>query len=667
MSDPSAYPTLPPEQQAIRAKCFHPTGTFVESKEEETNQSIPERFEKIVRLYPDRLAVKAGHRALTYEKLNGAANRVARVILEKRGRGSEPVALLFEHDIDVITAILGVLKAGKFYVALDPSYPLERLINTAHDSQAGLIVTNKRNVGVARRLTNDSVALLNSDEIDGAYSPDNLGLSVSSDDLAMITYTSGSTGEPKGAVREHGRFLRRLLAMTDDIALRNEERSSLLHPVSLGAGNDDVFRSLLSGGSLFLFDLRTLGVHRLAKWLEDEEITACHLSHAVFRQLVDSLSVGKEKLTKLRLIRLSGAPVNRMDFDLYRKAFLPRTSLMITLGTTEIGRICAAVVDHMFSFPKLGTPAGYPCPGIEVFLLDDRGQAVAPNQVGEIAVKGRHLHSGYWRRPELNDAKFLPGPSGGDERIYLTGDLGTMLPDNFLIHLGRKDSMVKIRGYRVEVGETERALLSHPQVINAAVAAWDRELGEKYLTAYVVPRQVSPPTIVSLHEYLGEKLPEYMIPSKFIFLETLPVAASGKIDRLALPDPGTSRPELDIPFVAPRTPVETELAQIWAKVLSVEQVGIHDRFFDLGGHSLNATQVVSQVIKRFQTEVPLQSLFESPTVAEMAAVITEHQSRKIAKSELERILVELESISEEKASQILADATATNSTRQPDE
>src|ERR1700746_537507 len=167
-----------------------------------------------------------------------------------------------------------------------------------------------------------------------------------------------------------------------------------------------MFLSLLNGATLFLFDAKTLGVHRLARWLEDEAITACHLPHAVFRELVDSLS-GEQKFPRLRLIRLSGAPVGRTDFDLYKRTFLPQTSLMVSFGTTEIGRICAAVLDQTFSFPKQGTPAGYPRPSIEVLLLDDRGCEVAPNQVGEIAVRGQHLHSGYWRRPELNDAKFL--------------------------------------------------------------------------------------------------------------------------------------------------------------------------------------------------------------------------------------------------------------------
>jgi len=236
-----------------------------------------------------------------------------------------------------------------------------------------------------------------------------------------------------------------------------------------------------------------------------------------------------------------------------------------------------------------------------------------------------------------------------------------------LEQLGRKDFQVKIRGLRVETAEVEGALRTMGAIREAVVTAQEEKPGEKRLVAYIVAAGNAALSVSEVRRFVEQKLPPLMVPSRFVVLDALPLTPTGKVNRRALPNLGTSRPELDIPFVAPRTPVETELAQIWAKVLSVEQVGIHDRFFDLGGHSLNATQVVSQVTKQFQIEVPLQSLFESPTVAEMAAVITEHQSRKIAKPELERILVELESISEEKASQILAGAAVTNSTKESDE
>ena len=650
MGDPSSRMQ---EQEAIRAKCFHPTGTFVEFKKEEIEQSIPERFEKMVRQYTERLAVKMGDRALRYDQLNQAANRIARLILEKRGPGSEPIAVLFEHGIDGIAAIFGVLKAGKFYVALDPSFPERRINYILDDSEAPLIVTNHRNLALARKLTNDQRLALSIDDIDQTVSSDNLGLFVYPENPCAIIYTSGSTGEPKGVLETHRYRLYETMIRTNEALVCPDDRLSLLHSVTFASALVNLTQALLNGASLFPFDIKSKGVDSLSKWLRAEQITILHMPPILFRQFAQSLS-GEDKFPNLRVVHLSGAPITARDFDLYRRTFSPDAVFAFHMGATETALICSAVTDHTFSFPKDGVPVGYPAKGKQILLLNDKGEEVGSGEVGEIAVKSVWLAAGYWRNPQLTKAKFLPDPSGCDERTYLTGDLGRMLPDGFLIHLGRKDFMVKIRGYRVDISEIERALLGHDQVKEAGVVAWDHEPGETCLVAYVVPRGSPPPTIHRLNEFLRTKLPDYMIPSSFMFLESFPLT-NGKLDRSALPKPGKSRPELGAPVVPPRTPVEEQLAEIWAEVLSLDQVGIHDNFFDLGGHSLAATRVVSQVIKRFQLEIPLQSLFQSPTVAEIAAVITEHQRKKLGEDDLHRILTELESLSDEEAQRLLSE------------
>jgi len=299
-------------------------------------------------------------------------------------------------------------------------------------------------------------------------------------------------------------------------------------------------------------------------------------------------------------------------------------------------------------------PVGYAVEDKEVILLDEGGCEVGVGQVGEIAVKSRYLAAGYWREPELTKARFLLDPNGGDQRIYLTGDLGRMEPDGCLFHLGRRDFQVKIRGYRVEVSEVEMALLEHAAVKEVAVASREVQSGDRRLVAYFVPTGQPAAGVRELRNFLKDRLPDYMIPSAFVMLRTLPLTPNGKVDRLALPEPEKSRPELGTPFVAPSTPVEEELSRIWAEVLSLDQVGIRDNFFDLGGHSLAAARVVSQVIKQFQLELPLQSLFQSPTVAEMAMIITENQAKKVGQEEMARMLAELEPLSDEQAEQLLA-------------
>jgi amino acid adenylation domain-containing protein len=648
MSHPKMpFVNLPPEQEAIRAKCFHPTGTFVEFKKEEVEQSIPERFEKIVRKYPDRLAVKMGDRSLTYDAFNQAANRIARAILAKRGPGSEPIALLFEHGVDVILAIFGVLKAGKFYVAIDSTFPPERISYILEDSGAGLIATNSCTAELAQRLTNEARGLLNIDAIDDSGSSENLCLSISANDLRTIRYTSGSTGEPKGVIYRHKSLL---YDLRECYPVRVDDRLSLIHSVSFGSATTHLFQSLLNGASLFPFDIKSQGIHHFARRLSRERITMLHVPPAVFRQLAEFSSV-QDKLPNLRLIRLSGAPITKLDFDLYKNSFCSTTLLEIRMGSTEARGIGRAVVDQTFAFPEEGTPAGHPYPGNKILLLDENGQEVGPGEMGEIAVKGRNLSEGYWRRPEHNGAKFSRDPKTAEGRIYLTGDLGRMLPDGFLIHLGRKDFMVKIRGYRVEVGEVERALHAHPQVKEAGVVAEERPPRERYLAAYVVPASSPGPTVDELRRFLKGTLPDYMIPSAFVFLDALPLT-NGKLDRRALPKPDERRPELRQSYAPPQNESERILAEIWAEILSLDQVGIHDNFFDLGGHSLAATRVVSQVIKKFQLELPLQSLFQSPTVAEMATVINEYREKRLTEEELERILTELELMSEEEAKKL---------------
>ena len=540
MSDSIRHSTnLPPEQRAIRAKCLHPLGTFVEFPIEDIETSIPARFEKMAGLHSDRLAVKSLDRSWSYCELNHAANRIARAILASCGGSGAPVALLFEHAIEVIAGLLGVLKAGKISVALDPTFPPERNSFVLRDTEATLIVTNGRNVDYANSLFPSGSALLNIDGIDAAVSGDNLVLPQADAGVAILNYTSGSTGEAKGVIETHRSVLQSVKLHADEMRTGVDDRLTLLHSVSFASAYVNLFQALLNGASLAIFDIKAEGIHRFARWLIEEEITIYHSSPALFRELGESLS-GEERVSNLRLIHLSGAPITQRDFEIYKRNFWPGAVLEIGMGSTETRAICSAFVDGNFSFPKEGSPIGYPRPGKKVLLLDEKGCEIGLGETGEIAVKGRNLNTGYWRRPQLTESKFLTDPNG--EPIYLTGDLGCMLPDGFLLHLGRKDSQVKIRGYRVEVAEIEKVLLEDGKIKNAAVVAWDRESGDKFLVAYIVARGPARPAISDLYDLLQSKLPHFMVPAGFVFVDDLPLT-NGKLDRRALPLPERTRPE----------------------------------------------------------------------------------------------------------------------------
>ena len=641
---------LPPEQQAIRTKCIHLTGTFVEFKKEDVEQSIPARFEKIVAQYPHHVAVKMGDRALTYDQLNRAANRIAHAILEKDGQNSEPIALLFEHGIDVIVAIFAVLKASKFYLGIDLSFPQHRIAQMLENSGAGLIVTNGRNLELARSIAKDSRSLLNADEISNSTSSENPGLTIATEKFACLLYTSGSTGNPKGIVCPHRNIVFNAVIHGHVNHIRVADRLTLLHSVSFGSSHINLFQSLLNGASLYPFDIKSEGTLRLPAWLNEEQITVFHSPPVVFRQLAETLS-GHEKISTLRLINLSGAPVSKLDIDLYRGHFLPKAVLEISMGSTETHTFSSFVVNQDFKFPDRGVPVGYPRPGREVLIVDENGNTLEPGQVGEIAVRSRYLNLPFAHDPNTTIDNFNFDPKAGGERIYLTGDLGRMMPDGFLIHVGRKDFVSKVRGYRVSLVEIEEALLDHSGVMEAAVVAWDNDAGEKQLAAYVVPRNDSILTVREIANFLRAKLPTYMIPSTFMFLKNLP-QTNGKVDRRALPRPRRMRPRLGNAYAAPRNESEQQLVGLWQDVLDIRPIGIHDNFFDLGGHSLAASRIISRVIRLFQLELPLKALFESPTVAEMAAVIDEHQKNRLTEEELERILTELETMSEEEAKKL---------------
>jgi amino acid adenylation domain-containing protein len=656
---------LPLEQQVIRAKCFHPTGTFVEFKKEEIEQSLPERFEKIVCQYPERVAVSVRDRALTYDALNKAANRVAEIILTQHGACAEPVGLLLDRGAAAIVAILGVLKAGKFYVPLDPSYPSERIRYMLEDSQARLILADRRNFRLGTELAQSRCQLFEVDEFESNLTSEEPGLSLSPDGLACIIYTSGSTGKPKGVIHSHRYVLHMIMDFTNDVHICAADRLSLLSSLSFSASVKDIFGALLNGAALLPFDLRKEGFNYLAAWLISNDITICHSVPSVFRNFISALT-GEEEFLKLRVIRLGGEPVHQKDLDFYKRHFFRDSIFLNGMGATETGTICRYFVEKNSRMTEDFVPAGYRVQDTDILLLDDDGKEVELGKLGEIAVRSSYLSPGYWREPGLTQAAFLPCPEGGSKRIYRTGDIGYVLPDGCLVHLGRKDSQVKIRGHRIEVAEIEKALRSFDTINEAVVAAREGKAGAS-LTAFLVSDKQPRPTVSELRHDLAEKLPDYMIPSKFVFLGALPLTPNGKVDRRALPDPGKFRPELDTAYAAPRTSVEVEVEGIWREVLSLDRIGVDDNFFDLGGHSLAATRVVSQVIKKFQIEIPLQSLFQSPTIAEMAAVIASHQGKKLGAEELGRIVTELESLSEGEAKRLLADKSVRSPARNGDE
>lgn len=651
----------PRPMPAIRVSPGRPS---VNLGEDEMEQSIADCFERTARLYSDRLAIKTKDRSLTYDELNRAANRLARVILAECREGDEPIALVLDHDVPIVVAILAVLKAGKTYVPLDHTQPEARVGYFLEDSQANIILTDRKTLCLAQKLAQRGHYVINVEEIDATLSDDNLGVAISPDRFACILYTSGSSGQPKGVIQNHRNVIHNAMLYADGCQIQQQDRVTLFAALGTGQGTPTAFSALFSGATLLPYNIREHGVTGLSSWLNREEVSVYISAPTLFRQFVGTLT-GQERFPRLRLIRLGAEQIQKSDVELYKKHFAPSCTFAAFLSATETGNLCQYFIDKESEIAGEVVPAGYAVDGVEIALLDDTGAELGFNEVGEIVVKSRYLSPGYWQNSELTDRTFLPDPNGSDKRIYRTGDLGRMLPDGCLEHLGRRDFQVKIRGHRVEIAEIETALMALDLVKEAVVMAREDQSEDrspelesaKRLVAYIVPAEKRSLTVSTLRQILTEKLPEQMIPAAFVMLRAMPLTPTGKVDRRALPDPGTFRPALDTPYAPPRTTVENELARAWAEVLSLEQIGIHDNFFDLGGHSLAATRIISHVIRRFQLELPIQSLFKAPTIAELAVVIAEHQENKVDEKELDQILNNLESLTHDEVQELLADGS----------
>ena len=624
----------------------HPNSAFVPFDQDGVEHSITQRFEWIVDRYPDSLAVKDSRGDLTYSALNQSANRLAHVLLDEREGVGESVGLLLGKDAVAIAAVMGVLKAGKAYVPLDPSYPFDRLKSISEHAQLTSLLTDANNAQLADKLSSSHVDVIRVDHLSITRSAANPGLQLSADTLAAIFYTSGSTAKPKGVMQSHRNILHRAMIDTNRFHICSHDRLSLLTSPSYSVSLRNLFGALLNGAAVCSFDIEKEGLNALANWLSRDKITIYFSIPTVFRQLAGNLTQSDD-LSRVRLVDLGGEPVRKCDVEIYQQYFPANCIFVNSLASNEAGLYRTYFIDKGTSISDDVVPAGYEVRDKEICLLDEHGNNVESDQVGEIVIRSRYLSPGYWRNPELTAKVFKQDTQDPLKRIYHTGDLGLRRPDGCLSYIGRKDFRTKIRGIRVELEEVESAIVRHPSVQEAVVI--DRRDGESEdsrLITYLVVKPERNLGSTELRAFLKGELPDYMLPSSYVFLEALPLTPNGKVDRKAILH-NYPVVALKQPYVAPRNSVESQLATIWETIFKLQPIGIHDNFLDLGGDSLLAMQVVSKVTKLFQLELQLQSLFQSPTVAEIAALIIAQQEKLLRDKALMQTLREVEAMTEE--------------------
>ncbi len=664
----SALPLLTPEEQRDLLQHWHKNQSSYPA-----NACIHQLFEAQVNQRPTANAVKFGDRQFTYQELNQGSNQLARY-LQKLGISSEmPVGICLERSAVAIAAMLAVLKAGGAYVPLDPSYPQERLHFMLEDAGIAVVLTQADWADVLETGKTTVICLEQEWGAIAQESDENLSTPCTAEQIAYIIYTSGSTGTPKGVMVPH-RAVNRLICETNYVQIEPDDRIAQVANLAFDAATFEVWGALLNGAKLIGIEREiTLLPTDFVAELQQQQISILFLTTALFNQTVSQIHAGFQSL---KYLLFGGEMVNVDRVRSVLQQGKPQ-HLIHVYGPTE--NTTFSTWYEVQDVPENATtiPIGQAITNTQAYLLDANLNPVPAGVSGEIYLGGDGLAQGYLNRPELTAEKFIdveicpPSPPtlggiriqsppelrdlGGNAgvrlttpqlsnakqpnpkskiqnlksiRLYKTGDRALYRPDGNLEFLGRTDYQIKIRGFRVELGEIETAIAQHPTVQTAVVVVREVDndsptemLRDRQLIAYIVPKASAIPTERDLRLFLKTKLPAYMLPAAFVVLDTLPLTVNGKVDQKALPLPNLIAARETTPTIAPTTSLEAALVELWMQLLGRKQVGIHDNFFELGGHSLLATQLVSRIRDRFQVELPLRSVFETPTIAELAQKI----------------------------------------------
>ncbi|MFN8433384.1 MAG: amino acid adenylation domain-containing protein [Anaerolineales bacterium] len=585
---------------------------------------IHDLFQEQVKRTPNAVALQFENQSLTYKELDKRADELAKILIAQGVKPGILVGIYVKRSLDMVVAMLSALKAGGTYLPLDPSFPTERLAFMLADSEASFILTQ---TSLQETMPEHKAQVICLDALEKVSAKKGKKKEAKPSDLAYVIYTSGSTGKPKGVQIHHQAVVNFLCSMRESLKINSEDTLlavttlsfdiavlELLLPLTVGARVVIASSEIVADGTL------------LADALTRFNATVMQATPASWRSLLEAGWKGK---ADLKILCGGEALVS----DLADKLLERGAEVWNLYGPTEttIWSTLYQVTSNEVHSVSNTIPVGRPIANTQIYILDSELQPVPVGVIGDLYIGGDGVSRGYLNRPELTAERFIPNPFDGSSTIYKTGDVARYLPDGNIEFFGRSDQQVKVRGFRIETGEIEVRLASHPSVRQAVVVAWKEKTSDASLVAYVVPASAeSEADAHQLREYLRKTLPEYMVPSIFMNVESLPLTPNGKVDRKALPQPTQARPDLRLPYVAPRTTLEKELALICAEVLGLENsnghfaVGVHDNFFDLGGHSLLGTRLVFKLREKYNLEtahLPLRALFEQPTVANLARII----------------------------------------------
>ena len=607
---------LPAEEQAALAEAGRSTAAF-------EPRCLQQAFEAVATEHADATAVSSGDESASYSRLNQRSNQLARHLRTLGVTRGTLVGVCLDRSIDLVAAIIGVLKAGGAYVPLDPDCPVERLRTMIDDARPQVVIASAGTLEQVEPCSARVVGLERDEAAIAAHPSDNLPIETSPDDLAYVIFTSGSTGRPKGVTVTHGNVARLFSATDQWFHFGAGDVWTLFHSFAFDFSVWEIWGALLHGGRLVVVphDVSRSpdAFHEL---LRRERVTVLNQTPSAFRQLIEADRAAGAGVPSLRFVIFGGEALDPAALRPWVERYGDEQPVLVNMyGITETTvhvtyrRISAADVSA-----GLRSAIGVQLADLELHLLDPESLEHVPVGVaGEICVGGDGVATGYLNRPDLSEARFIPNPFSPGGRLYRSGDLARRRPDGDIEYLGRIDQQVKIRGFRIEPAEIESVLLDHPAVREAAVVVAPTAAGEPRLAAYVV-RYTESSDPADLLAHLRTRLPDYMVPSAFVFLGALPLNENGKLDRRRLPAPNGA-PPVAHEAAGPRTPTEVALAGIWQEALELSYVGIHDSFFDLGGHSMLAVKIARRSCEAFGIDLPVAALFRAPTVAKLAEAI----------------------------------------------
>ena len=594
-------------------------------------ESIQEMFSRTAEKYGPQVAIERGGERVSYAEVEAASNRLANFLLDQGVSRGTMVGLFTDNPIQVICGILGVLKAGAVFVPLDPTFPEQRLRGMSKRVQPGWYVTERKYLEKLKQVWAGAARVICVDENESEYAQyeriDRPAVMSDPEAPCSIYFTSGSTGRPKailGRLKGIDHFIR---AEIEAVGATVRTRVSQLASPSFDGFLKDAFVPLCAGGVVCAPESRSIILEgpRLADWLDIEQIEVLHCVPSVFRSLLNE-ELNDKYFEAMKCVVLAGEVLYPADVKRWMKIFGERIRLANFYGPTETSILKVFHFVKPADIEKPSIPIGKPVNGASVMLINSRGQLCREETVGEIHIRTPYRSHGYYGEPELTKEVFIQNPFSNDpsDIIYKTGDFGRLLKGGDLEFLGRRDQQVQVRGVRVELGEVENLLRGHEAIADVAVIDRDDAQGNKYLVAYVTMNNGTGSE--PLRQYLSEHLPETMLPSAFVELDQLPRTLNGKIDRKALPALERLRAEKELREAGPQGPVEEIVAGIWCEVLRLPAIGRYGNFFNLGGHSLLVTQVLSRVREVFKVELPVRSLFETSTVEGFAQLIQEQIS-----------------------------------------